>query len=62
MPLATFLASQTLAILAMIGTPSFAPERRIEIPLDPAGGLPVAEVVAALAQASGVAVERPAVI
>ncbi len=61
MPLATFLASQTLALLAMIGTSNLAPERRIEIPLDPVGGLPVAEVVAALAQASGVAVERPAV-
>ena len=61
MPFATLLASQTLAILAMIAMPGLAPERRIEIPLDPAGGLPVAEVVAALAQASGAAVERPAV-
>ena len=61
MPLATFLASQTLALLAMIGPLEPSPERRIEIPLDPSGGLPVAEVVAALAQASGAAVERPAV-
>jgi pimeloyl-ACP methyl ester carboxylesterase len=50
-----------LALLTMIGTmnPSF--ERRIEIPLDPSGGLPVAEVVGALGHASGVAIDRPAV-
>ena len=53
MPFSMFFASQTLAILAMIGTLGFAPERRIEIPLDPAGGLPVAEVVSALPRRAG---------
>ena len=48
-------------LISMLGNPSFAAERKIEIPLDPMGGLPVAEVVSALAQASGVQVERPAV-
>jgi hypothetical protein len=32
MPLATFLTSQTLAFLAMIGTPNFGPDRRIRFP------------------------------
>jgi pimeloyl-ACP methyl ester carboxylesterase len=45
----------------LITSSVFAGERRIEIPLDAAGGLPVAEVVAALAHASGAAVERPAI-
>lgn len=37
------------------------PERRLEVPLDPSGGMPVAEVVWVLARASGADVERPAV-
>jgi pimeloyl-ACP methyl ester carboxylesterase len=52
---------QSVALMTMMGMMNPASERRIEVPLDPAGGLPIAEVVSALAQASGVAVERPAV-
>lgn len=44
----------------MLSSSSAAAERRIEIPLDPAGGLPVAEVVSALARLAGVEIERPA--
>jgi pimeloyl-ACP methyl ester carboxylesterase len=58
----TLVAATALALLTMLTTSSvFAGERRIEIPLTAAGGLPVAEVIAALAEASGAAVERPAV-
>jgi pimeloyl-ACP methyl ester carboxylesterase len=56
--LKSFLA---LALLTMTGMSSNAAERRMEIPLDQAGGLPISEVVSVLAQASGAAVERPAV-
>jgi pimeloyl-ACP methyl ester carboxylesterase len=38
-----------------------APERRIEVPLESSGGLAVAEVVSALAKASGAPVEPPTV-
>jgi len=51
-----------LALFIMLTTSSvFAGERRIEIPLGSAGGLPVAEVVAELARATGASVERPAI-
>ena len=59
-PNAFFLSGHVLALMTMFGLPASAAERRIEIPLEQAGGLPVAEVVSALAQASGVPVERPA--
>ncbi len=61
MPNAMLLSSQVLAVLTMFSTSAYVPERRIEIPLVQSGGLPVAEVVSALAQASGATVERPAV-
>jgi pimeloyl-ACP methyl ester carboxylesterase len=61
MPHFLLRTSVTLALLFMLKTTSFGAERKIEIPLDPSGGLAVAEVVSALAQASGVAIERPAV-
>jgi pimeloyl-ACP methyl ester carboxylesterase len=40
---------------------SSAPERRMEVPLEKSGGLPIAEVISVLARASGVSVDRPAV-
>src|SRR3954462_7091022 len=40
---------------------SSAPDRRLEIALERSGGLPVAELIAVLARASGVSVDRPAV-
>ena len=61
MPNAILLTSQVLALMTMFGMSTCAAERRIEIPLEQSGGLPVAEVVSALAQASGVTIERPAV-
>ena len=61
MPKAILLSSQFLAVTIMFGMSARAAERRIEIPLEHSGELPVAEVVSALAQASGATVERPAV-
>jgi len=61
MTLSILLTGQTLALTTMFGMSSSAAERRIEIPLERSGGLPVAQVVSALALASGVAIERPAV-
>ena len=61
MPNAILLTSQVLALMTMFGMSTCAAERRIEIPLEQSGGLPVAEVVSALAQASGVTIERPAI-
>src|SRR4051812_39614597 len=40
---------------------SSAADRHLELALDRSGGLPVAELIAVLARASGVAVDRPAV-
>jgi pimeloyl-ACP methyl ester carboxylesterase len=57
---AIFRTGRILVLLIMFGRSASAAERRIEIALDPAGGLPVASLVTALAQASGVTVERPA--
>jgi pimeloyl-ACP methyl ester carboxylesterase len=54
------LSSQVMAVTTMFGMSTCAMERRIEIPLEQSGGLPVAELVSALAQAHGVTVERPA--
>ena len=48
MPNAILLTSQVLALVTMFGMSTCAAERRIEIPLEQSGGLPVAEVVSAL--------------
>jgi pimeloyl-ACP methyl ester carboxylesterase len=49
-----------LALLTMLTTSSaMSGERRIEIPLGSSGNLPVAELISALARASGVSVDRP---
>ncbi len=56
---AVLASSQVLALIAMLSPSSSAAERRIEILLGPAGGLPVAELVSGLARASGVTVDRP---
>ena len=61
MPLTTFLASQTLALLAMIGTPELRPDRRIEIPLDPAAGCPSPRSSPRWPRPVASIVERPAV-
>jgi len=53
-------AAQVSAMVALMTFPFSFPERRFEVPLDPSGGLPIAEVVSVLAQASGVPIERPA--
>src|SRR4051812_32306129 len=51
-----------MAILTMLTTSSaMAPDRRLEVALEKSGGLPVAELIAVLARASGVSVDRPAV-
>jgi pimeloyl-ACP methyl ester carboxylesterase len=51
-----------LALLTMLTTSSaMAGDRRIDIPLESSGNLPVAELVSALARASGASVVRPAV-
>lgn len=61
MPNAMNLSCHVLAVITMFGMSTRGAEQRIEIPLNQSGGLPVAEVVSALAQASGATVERPAV-
>lgn len=61
MPHSLLRITLVLALISMLRIPSSAAERKIEIPLDHSGGLPVAEVVLALAHACGVAIERPAV-
>ena len=55
------LTSQFLALTTMFGMSARGAERRIEIALERSGELPVDQVVSALAQASGVTIERPAV-
>ncbi len=60
-PSAMIMTSQVLALVTMFAMSTCSAERRIEIPLVQTGGLPVAEVFSALAQASGVTIERPAV-
>jgi pimeloyl-ACP methyl ester carboxylesterase len=60
----TLILASAAHVSAMVALMTFFPsssERRLEIPLDPSGGLPIAEVVSVLAQASGVPIERPAV-
>jgi pimeloyl-ACP methyl ester carboxylesterase len=61
MPYAILKSGVVLTVSIMTGMSLNPAERRMEIPLDPAGGLPVAEVISVLVQASGAAVERPAV-
>lgn len=57
-----FASAAHLSAMVALMTFSFSLlERRLEVPLDPSGGLPIAEVVSVLAQASGVPIERPAV-
>ena len=59
MPFSTLFASQTLAILAMIAMPGFAPERRIDIPADMPAGRRWPRSLPRAAQASGASSGRP---
>ena len=53
MAYSSVLSGQVLALLSIMTMSYSAIERRIEVPLDQTGRLPVAEVIRVLSQASG---------